>query len=154
MSKRTLVTWTALIAGYAHFGHGRDAIQIFHEMEVEGIDPDDLCFLKVISACTHIGLLEKALNYLLSMSSDHCLEPSQEHYVCVADGFGRIGNLKRAEEVIYGMPYKPNAEALGALLGACRIHPQNSPTIGKRAANQVLRDNNPKDVHRLLHIFT
>eukprot|EP00249_Psilotum_nudum_P029263 c39792_g1_i1 orf=1-381(-) len=40
MSERNVISWTALIAGYARCGNSHNAVKLFGRMEQEGLKPD------------------------------------------------------------------------------------------------------------------
>lgn len=51
MTLRNVISWTSIIAGYAHHGLGDEAFSLFQEMRKEGISPNRVTFLCVLSAC-------------------------------------------------------------------------------------------------------
>eukprot|EP01018_Ginkgo_biloba_P035644 Gb_29805 [translate_table: standard] len=135
--KPDVVSWNAMIAGYAQHGHGKDALQLFEEMLQAGMKPDNITFIVVLSACSHAGLVDEGREYFNSMTRDHCITPKADHYVCLIDLFGRAGCLDEAVDCINNMPFEPNASAWNALLGACRIH--GNMELGIRAAESLLQ---------------
>eukprot|EP01018_Ginkgo_biloba_P011979 Gb_15588 [translate_table: standard] len=136
MPKRDVVAWTAMIAGYAQHGHGREALELFDQMQGAGIKPNHITFVGVLSACSHVGLVNEGWQYFDSMSRDHGIMPTGDHYACMVDILGRAGHLVEAENLINQMPFEPNALVWRTLLGACRIH--GNMELGKRAAECIL----------------
>eukprot|EP01018_Ginkgo_biloba_P025844 Gb_04234 [translate_table: standard] len=132
MPERNVVSWNAMMAGYAQNGLGKAAIQLFEQMLRVDIKPTHITFIAVLSACSHAGLLEEGQRYFDSMHRDHCITPNAEHYACMIDLLGRAGLLDEAENLMNRAPFEPNACMWGALLGACRIHANLE--LGKRAA--------------------
>eukprot|EP01018_Ginkgo_biloba_P022396 Gb_15666 [translate_table: standard] len=135
MSQRDVVTWTAMISGYAMHGHGEDALTIFYQMQQAGLQPDHVTFTAVLSACSHAGLVDDGRRYFDCMIGHYCITPSAEHYACMVDLLGRAGHLIEAYYFIEKMPLEPNANVWGALLGACRIHCNTE--LGELAAEQL-----------------
>ncbi|KAL7000213.1 hypothetical protein U1Q18_001361 [Sarracenia purpurea var. burkii] len=68
MPDKTLVSWSALIAGYGLHGKGREALSIFHDMIANSITPDEGVFTSVLTACSHAGLVGE--EYLQSEFSE------------------------------------------------------------------------------------
>jgi len=134
--KQTVVSWTAMIAGYAQNGCGTEALHLFEEMQLSRIKPDHVTFVGVLSACSHVGLVDEGQHYFDSMSQDYGIVPRMEHYACMVDLFGRAGLLDEADAFINEMPCKPGALVWRTLLGACKTH--GSPKLGKRAAKYLL----------------
>ncbi|OVA18744.1 Pentatricopeptide repeat [Macleaya cordata] len=120
--KRSVPVWTAMITGFAIHGRGREALDLFMEMQISGIKPNSVTFTGVLTACSHAGLVEEGKLIFESMERNHSVIPSIEHYGCMVDLLGRAGRLKEAEELIENMPMNPNAAIWGALLSACCIH--------------------------------
>eukprot|EP01018_Ginkgo_biloba_P016955 Gb_16898 [translate_table: standard] len=136
MPKRNTVSWNVMIAGCAQHGRGKEALQIFEQMLLACIEPDEITFVGVLSACSHAGLVDEGHFYFDFMSQKHGIIPKVEHYACMVDLLGRAGCLEEAVEFINTMPIEPNFAVWGALLGACRIH--GNMEIGKRAAEYLL----------------
>eukprot|EP01018_Ginkgo_biloba_P038447 Gb_32439 [translate_table: standard] len=132
MPEQDLVSWTAMIGGYAQNGCGKQALELYEMMLGKIMKPNYVTFVGVLSACSHAGLVDEGRHYFNSMSRDHCITPRAEHYGCMIDLLGRAGCLDEAEDLINNMPFKPNAIVWGALLGACRIHGKSE--LGKLAA--------------------
>eukprot|EP01018_Ginkgo_biloba_P015573 Gb_28676 [translate_table: standard] len=135
MPQRNVITWNAMIAGYALNGYGKEALECFEEMQLTGLKPDHITFVAVLRACSHSGLVADGLRYFSSMSHDHGITPSVKHCSCVVDLLGRAGRLDEAENFIMEMSFESGAVLWRALLGACRVH--GSVELGKRAAERV-----------------
>jgi pentatricopeptide repeat protein len=122
MSKRNVVSWSAMIAGYGMHGLGKDAVMIFTQMLHASMKPNHITFICVLSACSHAGLVDEGWQYFHSMRQDYCITPRLEHYTCMVDLLGRAGKLDEAQDFVQNMPFKPDVGVWGALLGACRIY--------------------------------
>lgn len=117
---RNVISWTAMIAAFEQHGQGDKVIELFEVMQGEGIEPDYVTFVSVLSACSHNGLVDHGFKYLNSMSEIYKMAPGSEHYACIVDMLGRAGRLDEAKRFIDEMPIQPDASVWGALLGACR----------------------------------
>ncbi|XXG58497.1 hypothetical protein AAC387_Pa04g0801 [Persea americana] len=133
--QRDLVLWSAMMSGYGINGHGLEALKLFRLMEKEGLRPDSVTFVSLISACSHAGLINEGLQLFHSMKKSYGLEPQREHYACMVDLLGRAGQLKEALSLIEHMPMDPGASVWGALLGACRVH--RNFHLGEMAAKEL-----------------
>ncbi|XP_077213338.1 pentatricopeptide (PPR) repeat-containing protein [Tasmannia lanceolata] len=136
IDKPDLVTWTAMISGYAQHGQGVEALKIYELMREYGTEPDSVTYVGILSACSHTGLVEEGYFYLNSMVKDYGIEPEARHYACMIDILGRSGRLKEAESFINSMPIEPDTLVWTTLLGACRVH--GNIELGRLAAKKVL----------------
>ncbi|CAN6445618.1 unnamed protein product [Victoria cruziana] len=135
-SKSGPVTWNSIIFAYAQHGQGKSAIDLLKSMQEMGIKPDHITFVGILSACSHVGLVEEGSYYLRSMDAKYGIKPRMEHFACAIDLFGRAGLLRRAKLVVDSMPFKPNAMIWKTLLGACRVH--RDIDLAKYAASFLL----------------
>lgn len=122
MAKRDIVSWNAIIASYGIHGLGKEAVSLFKLMESEGIAPDDVTFVCLLSACSHSGLVTEGKFWFQAMRQSYRIIPRMEHYICMVDLLGREGLLDEARDFIQCIPFKPDVRVWGALLGACRVH--------------------------------
>jgi pentatricopeptide repeat protein len=121
MEVRNAVTWTALIAAFARNGRYHKAVQLFGEMEQEGIRPDGVTFVTILSACRHAGCVDEALEWL-DLMKRYALAPGEKHYECVIDLLARAGRLDEAEELAKELSYMPSILSCTALLQSCILH--------------------------------
>lgn len=122
MRGKDIVTWNAMLSGFAQHGHGVKAIALFDEMRSEGVESNWITFVAVLSACNHSGLLDLGIQYFELMEKDYGIMPRLDHYSCMVDLFCRAGLLAKAVHLIHSMPIKPHPAMFGTLLGACRVH--------------------------------
>lgn len=136
--EKNVVSWSAMIAAYGMNGFAREALALLAEMKREGVEPNAVTTLSVLSALSHGGLVEEGLSFFNSMIQDHGIEPGLEHYSCVVDMLGRVGKLDSAMDLIEKIPegLETGASVWGALLSACRSH--GNSEIGARAISHVL----------------
>ncbi|KAJ7976368.1 Pentatricopeptide repeat-containing protein [Quillaja saponaria] len=136
MPEKNEVSWNAMITGYSQHGYGFEAISVFEDMKESGMTPNHVTFVGVLSACSHVGLVNEGMSYFTSMSEEHRLVPKPEQYVCVVDLLGRAGLLDRARRFIEEMPIEPDAMVWRTLLSASVIHKKIE--IGEFAARHLL----------------
>ncbi|XP_057848029.2 pentatricopeptide repeat-containing protein At3g26782, mitochondrial [Cryptomeria japonica] len=153
MNNANLVSWTAIIAGYAMHGYGSDAVKLFELMKSSGTSPDHISFICVLYACSHGGLVDEGCKYFNQMRDIHCIIPAIDHYACMVDLLGRDGYLKEALNFIIKMAVKPDVFVWMSLLGACRSH--KDILLGEFAATQVfqLEPKNSSTYVVLSHIY-
>lgn len=122
MYYRDIVSWNAMLAGYAMHGLGECAVKLFSQMKESCIGPDSVSLVSVLSACRHGGFLDDGRRIFRSMRSELSLEPNSKHCACIVDLLGRAGHFDEAWELIKGMENNTDVSIWGALLGAAKIH--------------------------------
>ncbi|XP_077230488.1 putative pentatricopeptide repeat-containing protein At3g08820 [Tasmannia lanceolata] len=134
MNTKDVVSFNAMIMGFALNGKGEEALGLFSKMEEFGVQPNDGTLLGVLCACTHSGLVDEGRKFFAKMSQCYSLTPKLEHYTCFIDLLARAGHVEEAFEVVETMPMEPNNLVWGALLGACVVHSRVdlAPSAAKR----------------------
>ena len=88
MQSKNIVIMECNDSGYGQNGDGKESIELFEEMEQEGIQPDSITFVALLNACSHSGLVDEALHYFKSMKDKYQILPDVTHYNCVVDTLG------------------------------------------------------------------
>ncbi|KAG6480277.1 pentatricopeptide repeat-containing protein At1g20230-like [Zingiber officinale] len=122
MPKRNVVTWNAIIGGYAMHGLANDAIEMFVSMKRHRQKPDTVTFICLLSACSQAGLTEEGEHFFDEMQNEHGIDAAVVHYACIVSLLGRAGRLDEAHELIRKMRNEADSCVWGALLSACRVH--------------------------------
>ncbi|XAR52232.1 hypothetical protein NMG60_11020181 [Bertholletia excelsa] len=142
MEDRNVVSCTSIIAGLAKHGFATKALDMFHEMLKAGVRPNEITYIAVLSACSHVGMIDEAWVHFNSMFKEHKLRPRMEHFACMVDLLGRSGFLEEAIKFINSMPFTADALVWRTLLGACRVH--GNTELGKYAAERII-EKEPND---------
>lgn len=121
IKKKDVTTWTSMITGYAIHGQAKEALALFTEMTQTKIIPNDVTFIGVLMACSHVAMVDDGKRFFKKMTKDYGLKPRISHFGCMVDLLCRAGRLQEAKDFILQMPVKPNAVLWRTLLGACGI---------------------------------
>ncbi|XP_021899061.1 pentatricopeptide repeat-containing protein At3g56550 [Carica papaya] len=122
MRKRDVFTWNSIIFGYGVHGHGTEAISLFEQMLMAGMQPNSITFLGLLCGCSHQGLVEEGVKHFHMMGSRFNVKPGIKHYGCIVDLYGRAGKLSKALEAIHMCPTQDDPVLWRTLLGSCKIH--------------------------------
>ncbi|KAF5725951.1 pentatricopeptide repeat-containing protein [Tripterygium wilfordii] len=136
-NQKSQFAWTAMISAHARHGDFESVMNWFKAMERDGIRPDSITFLSMLTACGRKGMVDMGRHLFDSMVNDYLIEPSREHYSCLADMLGRAGRLEEAEEVVGHIQGGAGLSVLQSLLGACRIH--GNVEMGERVADALMK---------------
>ncbi|KAJ9550445.1 hypothetical protein OSB04_014490 [Centaurea solstitialis] len=110
MEQRNVISWTSIVTSFAKHGMATRALETFHQMLNAGMKPNEVTYIAVLSACSHVGM--------------------------VVDLLGRSGSLEKALDLIKSMPFKADALVWRTLLGACQVH--GNTELGRLAAKMII----------------
>ncbi|WMV53980.1 hypothetical protein MTR67_047365 [Solanum verrucosum] len=135
--EKNSVTYTNMILGYGQHGMGRKALTLFYSLRQNGLEPDAVTFVAVLSACSYTGLVDEGLQIFELMGEEYGIQPSAEHYACVVDMLGRVGRLDEAHNFAKQLGVEGNVLGIwGSLLAACRVH--RNFELGKIVSSKLL----------------
>lgn len=120
MPTRDILSWNAMISGLSQNGEGFKALELFEEMRQGTTKPDYVTFVNILSACSHMGLVERGKVYFKMMLDEFGIVPRVEHYACMVDILSRAGKLQEAKEFIESVTIDHGMYLWRILLGACR----------------------------------
>ncbi|KAD6795056.1 hypothetical protein R6Q59_021036 [Mikania micrantha] len=132
---KDIVCWNSMILTHAQHGDAKKSLKLFEKMLNEGIQPNYVTFVAVLSACDHMGLVRYGFNLFESMAN-YGIKPGLEHYACMVSLLGRAGKLYEAKDFIEKLPILPAGIIWRSLLSACRI--AGNLEIGKYAAEMAI----------------
>ncbi|WMV06994.1 hypothetical protein MTR67_000379 [Solanum verrucosum] len=141
MESSDTVLWNTIIYAYSQHGLDEKALKTFRTMLSEGILPDGITFIAVLSACSHLGLVKEGREHFDSIKNGFGITPSIEHYACMVDILGRAGKFTEMEHFIEGMALAPDALIWETVLGVCKAH--GNVELAEKAAT-ILFEIDPK----------
>lgn len=102
ITEKDKVSWNSMISAYSLAGHAKDAVDLFRNMEEEGVEPDERTLVSMLGACAHLGdlrtgrlLEEVAITKKIGLST--FLGPK------LISMYGKCGNLDSARRVFNQM---------------------------------------------------
>ncbi|KAI5056028.1 hypothetical protein GOP47_0029549 [Adiantum capillus-veneris] len=96
---RNIVSWTALIAGYAEHGPGQEAIKCFEEMKSEGVAPNEVTYICVLKGCGTSNSLGDGRNIYAEITMKGLGEETVVGST-VVDMFAKCGSLQDAQKTL------------------------------------------------------
>ncbi|KAL8465369.1 hypothetical protein ACS0TY_034753 [Phlomoides rotata] len=105
MLERDVISWTIMINCYCKHKLYGEALGLFDEMKSAGITPDDTTMATVISACAHLGALEKGkeMHWYVTQTRSNI-----DVYIgsALIDMYAKCGVLERALVVFFKLQEK------------------------------------------------
>ncbi|KAJ4833218.1 hypothetical protein Tsubulata_049071 [Turnera subulata] len=139
MPSRSLISWTSMINSLAQHGYSQQALQLFEDMRLAEVRPNEITFVGVLAACSRAGMVKEALEYFKMMQKEYKFKPLSDHYGCLIDMFVRLGRLDEAFDTVKkmeSMQLEPNESTWLLLIAGCRNH--GNDELGLYAAEQLL----------------
>ncbi|PIA41860.1 hypothetical protein AQUCO_02200352v1 [Aquilegia coerulea] len=105
MPKKTIVSWTTLISGYTRIGCYTDALDLFRQMQMVGLRPDEISIVSVLPACAHLGALELGKWIHIYSDKNGLLRKT---FICNAliEMYAKCGSVDQAWELFCEMVHK------------------------------------------------
>ena len=105
MEDKDVVSWNAIIAGYAHHRQGQEAIDHFWEMQRQGLKPNRNTFVSILSACVSPTALELGTRIHVRMEKAGYATDVVAGSALISM-YCRCGSLADARKVFDKMPEK------------------------------------------------
>ncbi|GMH28671.1 hypothetical protein Nepgr_030514 [Nepenthes gracilis] len=131
-----VVSWSSMILGLSQCGNGEEALELFKTMRDLGVEPNEVTFVGVLTACSHVGMVEEGLKLYENMETEYGILPTREHHSCMVDLLSRAGQLNEARDFITKVAFDADIVVWKTLLSACRTH--KDVDTGKWAAEKIM----------------
>lgn len=105
MPEKDIVSWGAMIQGYALNGLPKEAIDLFLQMQRENVKPDCYTVVGVLSACARLGALELG-EWVSGLVDRNEFLYNPVLGTALIDLYAKCGSMSRAWEVFKGMKEK------------------------------------------------
>eukprot|EP00250_Pteridium_aquilinum_P015153 c22412_g1_i1 orf=86-3610(+) len=121
MLERNLVSWNAMISAYVECNETENALQLYKEMQEEGVNPNNRTFVFTLQACCLLADKEGAVSVNNKLTKVSALELAHRLHVDVqikgldsdifvgnalVKVYGKCGSVGEAQGVFYGLPQR------------------------------------------------
>ncbi|KAK4353076.1 hypothetical protein RND71_028594 [Anisodus tanguticus] len=120
MSRKDLIAWTTMINCYSKNRKYGLAINVFYDMKSNLITPDEVTMTTVISACAHLGALDKGKEmhfYVMQKGFDLGVHIGS----ALVDMYAKCGSLERSLLVFYKLTEK-NLFCWNSVIDGLAVH--------------------------------
>ncbi|XP_009799583.1 pentatricopeptide repeat-containing protein At1g11290, chloroplastic-like [Nicotiana tabacum] len=95
---KTLVSWNAMILGYAQNGHVMDALTLFCKMHLLNIKPDSFTMVSVVTALAELSVLRQA-KWIHGFAIRACLNRNVFAATALVDMYAKCGAVHTARKL-------------------------------------------------------
>ncbi|KAM3217812.1 putative pentatricopeptide repeat-containing protein, mitochondrial [Capsicum annuum] len=118
--EKGLITWNAMISGYAQNGLAGEVLELYNEMELLRVNPDAVTFVGVLSACANLGAQKIGFEVeeKIRSSGMRCNVFLKNALINM---YARCGNLAKAR-IIFDEMSEKTLVSWTAIIGGYGIH--------------------------------
>eukprot|EP00253_Pinus_taeda_P002848 PITA_02848 len=103
MQERDLISWNAIIAGYAHNGHYQEALKLIFQIKRIGVTVNQFTYASILSVSSSLPAFEEG-----KQLHDHIIQTGFDSNMFVGsalvDMYAKYGSLQYARQVLDKMP--------------------------------------------------
>jgi len=116
MSTRNVVAWSSMILGHVKCGQGQQALALYQQMQLEGVQPNPVTFVGVLNACASVVALEEGRN-----AHEQIIQSGFESDAFVGsslvDMYAKCGSIEDAQSVFIKMSIRDVVAWTAMILG-------------------------------------
>ncbi|KAH7331610.1 hypothetical protein KP509_20G043000 [Ceratopteris richardii] len=101
---QNIVSWNALIAGYAKHGHYTKVLTCFNQMQRAGVLPDAMTFTCLLKACGNLRAVEKGSEVHIEIVKHGHLNTNLVLGNALIDMYAKCGALEKARMIFNELP--------------------------------------------------
>ncbi|XP_058093710.1 pentatricopeptide repeat-containing protein At1g08070, chloroplastic-like [Magnolia sinica] len=105
MTERDVVAWSAMISGYSQSNRCKDALALFHQMQMAKVDPNEITMVSVLSSCAVLGASETG-KWVHSFIKRKRMKLTVTLGTALMDFYAKCGSVEQSLEVFWEMPQK------------------------------------------------
>ncbi|KAI5083686.1 hypothetical protein GOP47_0003429, partial [Adiantum capillus-veneris] len=112
---KDVITWTALIGGYARAGQGQSALDCLEQMQHQGLLPDAITYVSALKACAVLKNVDKGKQIHDEIARQGFLHNSMVLGGALVDMYAKCGAVSEAQQVLEELPSR-NVVSWNALI--------------------------------------
>ncbi|XP_050896823.1 pentatricopeptide repeat-containing protein At2g22410, mitochondrial [Lathyrus oleraceus] len=118
--EKSVVPWNAIISGCVQAKHSKEALALFHEMQISMVEPDKVTMVNCLSACSQLGALDVGI-WIHRYIERHDLSLDVALGTALVDMYAKCGNIARALQVFEEIPQR-NCLTWTAIICGLALH--------------------------------
>ncbi|KAL3812826.1 hypothetical protein ACJIZ3_014094 [Penstemon smallii] len=121
IQEKDIISWNVMIGGYTYTSNYKDALEIFHLMQLTDVKPNDITFLNIIPACANLGALDLG-KWIHTYINKHYQDfPNELLWTSLINMYAKCGNIKASKQIFYCMETKTLA-SWNAMISGFAMH--------------------------------
>ncbi|KAG2695331.1 hypothetical protein I3760_07G008900 [Carya illinoinensis] len=142
MKHRNVVTWTAMLVGLAQNGHAEDTLNLFSQMQEEGVAANSVTLVSLIHSCAHLGSLKKGRS-VHSHLIRNGFAFDVVNVTALIDMYAKCGKINSAERVFGSGLVSRDVILWNSMITGYGMHGQGHQAVGvyQKMIEQGLKPN-------------
>lgn len=116
MTKRDIISWNTMISCYVQIGMPEEALNLFEEMQVGGVTPDEITMVSLVSACSKLKSMEMGEKLHLYIEKND-FKISGNLLNCLVYMYIQCGRMDKAHELVFRRKCNNDVVLWTALVG-------------------------------------
>ncbi|KAB1202782.1 hypothetical protein CJ030_MR8G022190 [Morella rubra] len=129
IQNRNVITWTAMLGGLAQNGHAEDALDLFSQMQEEGVAANYVTLVSLIHSCTHLGSLKKGRS-IHAHFIRRAFAFDAVNMTALIDMYAKCGKINSAERVFGGGSISRDVILWNSMITGYGIHGHGHQAVG------------------------
>ncbi|KAH7282159.1 hypothetical protein KP509_35G015500 [Ceratopteris richardii] len=117
---RDVVSWGALLDGYAQHIDGEEALECFEEMQEDGFAPDGATYICILKICGNVGAAEKGQKIHAEIIGEVLFADDIVVVNSLVDMYAKCGMLAETQDVFDELPCHDTCQLCLRFWGACQ----------------------------------
>ncbi|KAH7415842.1 hypothetical protein KP509_14G063100 [Ceratopteris richardii] len=101
---RDVITWSALIAGYAEQGEGEQVMDCFLQMRHEGLCPNPITYISILKTCGGMGAIAQGKTIHDEIAKQNLLGTDIILDTALVDMYAKCNSLAKAKQLLEEIP--------------------------------------------------
>ncbi|XP_029127588.1 pentatricopeptide repeat-containing protein At2g22410, mitochondrial [Cajanus cajan] len=118
--EKSVVPWNSIISGCVQAKNSKEALALFHEMQINKIEPDKVTIVNCLSACSQLGALDVGI-WIHHYIERHNLSLDVAMGTALVNMYAECGNIARALQVFQEIPQR-NCLTWTAIIRGLALH--------------------------------
>ncbi|KAJ7550444.1 hypothetical protein O6H91_07G101600 [Diphasiastrum complanatum] len=111
-----VISWTAMIGGYVKCGQEQKALKFYQQMLLESVEPVNLTFVGVLSACSNVAALKEGRHVHAKVMETGCVSDVAIAN-CLIDMYSKSGCIEDACRIFNHMPSRDHVSWNAMIMG-------------------------------------
>lgn len=118
--KKDIISWTIMLSSLVQLKRPKDSLELFHDMQLKGVQPDRVILTSVLSACANLGALDFG-KWVHEYIDSKGIKWDIHIGTALVDMYAKCGCIEMALKTFDNFPNR-NVRTWNVLIGGLAMH--------------------------------